>query len=155
MIGFISTLVTSSLNHTQLKRYRNSTHFQFIVSHALGFSVFTSRLLATDLKTETSTSNHHEVFWLFRFSHPVLLCPNLYTLHSRACTLNCWTNLSESRSQTSVTTDGQSASLSWSQAPIWGLQSDFYHCQTIAGLLWGAFSDERTVLPFTIAAGPR
>jgi hypothetical protein len=54
------------------------------------------------------------------------------------------------------TTDGQSASLSWNKAPIWGLGSDFYYCQTIAGLLmWGALSDERTGLSFTITAGPR
>jgi hypothetical protein len=33
----------------QLQRYRYSTHFQFTVTHALGFSVFTSRNLATDL----------------------------------------------------------------------------------------------------------
>jgi hypothetical protein len=29
-------------------------------------SVSTSRLLATDLNTETSASNHYEVFFLFR-----------------------------------------------------------------------------------------
>jgi hypothetical protein len=59
-------------------------------------------------------------------------------------------------SQSYVTTDGQSASLSWCQAPIWGLRPDFYYCQTDAGLLmWDAFSGERTGLPFTIAAGPR
>jgi hypothetical protein len=41
-------------------------------------------------------------------------------------------------------------------APIWGLRPDFYYCQTVAGLLmWGALSDERTGLLFTIAAGPR
>jgi hypothetical protein len=53
-------------------------------------------------------------------------------------------------------TDGHSASLSLNQAPIWGLQPDFYYCQSVAGLLmWGALSDERTGLPFTIASGPR
>jgi hypothetical protein len=40
--------------------------FQFTVAHALGLFVFTSRLLATDLNTETSTSDHYEVFLLFR-----------------------------------------------------------------------------------------
>jgi hypothetical protein len=40
----------------------------------------------------------------------------------------------------------QSASLSWCEAPIWGLRSDFYYRQTVADLLiWGALSDERTV----------
>jgi hypothetical protein len=37
-----------------------------------------------------------------------------------------------------------------------GLTTIFCYCQTVAGLLmWGAFSDERMGLPFTIAAGPR
>jgi hypothetical protein len=55
-----------------------------------------------------------------------------------------------SQSQSYVTTDGQSASLSWCQAPIWDLKPDFF-CLTVAGLLmWGALSDERTVLSFTM-----
>jgi hypothetical protein len=49
----------------------------------------------------------------------------------------------ESESESYVTTDGQSASLSWNKAPIWDLRPGFYYCQTIAGL------------SFTIAAGPR
>jgi hypothetical protein len=51
---------------------------------------------------------------------------------------------------------GQSASLAWNKAPICGLRPDFYYRHTVAGLLiWDAFSDERTGLSFTIAAGPR
>jgi hypothetical protein len=61
-----------------------------------------------------------------------------------------------SRVESYITTDGQSASLSWNRAPIWGLRPDFYYCQTVAGLfMWGALSDERTSLSFTIAVGPR
>jgi hypothetical protein len=44
----------------------DSHDFLFTVAHELGFSAFTSRLLATDLNTETSTSNHYEVFLLLR-----------------------------------------------------------------------------------------
>jgi hypothetical protein len=63
---------------------------------------------------------------------------------------------SESESESYVTSDGQSASLSWNKAPIWGLRPDFYYCQSVAGLsMWGDVSDERTGLSFTIAAGPR
>jgi hypothetical protein len=52
-----------------------------------------------------------------------------------------------------ITTDGQSVSLSWYQAHMWGLWPDFYYCQTLAGLfIWGALSDKRTDLSFTIAA---
>jgi hypothetical protein len=59
-------------------------------------------------------------------------------------------------SESYVTTESQSASLSWNKAPIWGLRPDFYYCLTIAGLLiWGVFSDERTGLSFAIAAGLR
>jgi hypothetical protein len=55
-----------------------------------------------------------------------------------------------------ITTDGQSASLSWNKAPTWDWRPDFYYCQTVAGLLMcGALSDKRTGLSFTIAAGPR
>jgi hypothetical protein len=57
-------------------------------------------------------------------------------------------------SESYITTDGQSASLSWNKAPIWGLRPDFYYCQTFAGLLmWRSLSGEKTGLSFTIAAG--
>jgi hypothetical protein len=48
--------------------------------------------------------------------------------------------ISESQSQSYVTNDGQSASLSWNKAPIWGLRPDLYFCMTVAGftscLVW-------------------
>jgi hypothetical protein len=60
------------------------------------------------------------------------------------------------RVESYITTDVQLANLSWNKAPIWGLRPDFYYFQKIAGLLmWGALSDERTGLPYTISAGPR
>jgi hypothetical protein len=34
-------------------------NLQFAVAHALGFSLSTSPLLATDINTETGTSNHY------------------------------------------------------------------------------------------------
>jgi hypothetical protein len=52
------------------------------------------------------------------------------------------TNLSQS--QNYVTTDSESASLSWNKASIWGIRPDLYYCLTFAGLLiWGALSDWR------------
>jgi hypothetical protein len=66
------------------------------------------------------------------------------------------TRESQSQTQSYVTNDGQSASLSWNKTPIWGLRQDFYYCQIVAGLLmWGALSDERTGLSLTITAGSR
>jgi hypothetical protein len=53
-------------------------------------------------------------------------------LHTRS---PAWT-----RNQSYVTTDGQSANLSWNKAPIWGLRPDLYYCQTVAGLWCGARS---------------
>jgi hypothetical protein len=46
----------------------------------------------------------------------------------------------KTESQSYITADGQSASLSWNKAPIWDLRPDFYYCQTIAGLLMWALS---------------
>jgi hypothetical protein len=64
--------------------------------------------------------------------------------------------LYESESESYVATDGQSASLSWNRAPIWGLWPD---CITIRQLrvCWCeplSLSDKRTGLSFEIAAGP-
>jgi hypothetical protein len=66
--------------------------------------------------------------------------------------LNHWTT---PESESYITIDGQSASLFWNKAPIWGLWPDFYYCQPVAVLLMlGALSDERMGLSFTLAAGP-
>jgi hypothetical protein len=83
---------------------------------------------------------------------------NLYEESLPVVWISDWSPVSRilDRVESYVTTDGQSASLSWNKAPIRGLRPDFYYCQTVAGLLmWGALSDERTGLSFTIAAGPR
>jgi hypothetical protein len=59
MIGYISISVTHcrliTLKHRQYSAIADlhTLHFTFV--HALGFQVFTSRLLATDLNTETIT----------------------------------------------------------------------------------------------------
>jgi hypothetical protein len=85
---------------------------------------------------------------------------SVQALQGRSClsyaTRAAYELTSECESESYITTDGQSASLSWDKAPIWGLGPDFYYCQTVAGfLMWGALSDERTGMSFTIAAGPR
>jgi hypothetical protein len=95
---------------------------------------------------ETVTSSASVVRWL--------------TLHSWTITLLRLTRSSRrvesSRVESYVTSDVQSASLSWNREHIWGLGPYFYYCQTFAGLLmWGAPSDERTGRSFTPAAGPR
>jgi hypothetical protein len=97
---------------------------------------------------------HQRMILFFRIPEVSPASATSFSLLTMA-TLN-WLDYNSSQSQSYITTDGQSASLSWCQAPISGLRPDFYYCQTVAGLLmWGALSDERTRLPFTVSAGPR
>jgi hypothetical protein len=80
-------------------------------------------------------------------SRCVVLCVFL----KNACWVSEWVSEWVTVLVSYITTDGQSASVSWCQVPIWGLWPDFYYCQIIAGLLmWGALSDERTGLSFTL-----
>jgi hypothetical protein len=65
MTGFISTLITTSLNYSQYSDIADLHTLQFTVAHALGFSVFTSRLLVTALNTEISSSKHYKVYLPF------------------------------------------------------------------------------------------
>jgi hypothetical protein len=94
------------------------------------------------------------------YSRPYFIITDLRLLFSSPPTTRmvtvevivCFSTESESY----VTTNGQSATLSWNKAPIWGLRPDFYYCQTAGGLLMCAvLSDERTGLSFTIDAGHR
>jgi hypothetical protein len=62
-------------------------------------------------------------------------------------------------SESYVTTDGQSASLSWYKTPIRGLRPDFFfpfgiRLTVTFFIPWDALSDERTGLSFLCAAGP-
>jgi hypothetical protein len=61
MFGYIGTSVTISPNCNQYSAIAELHTFQFIVGHALGFPVSTSRFMPTDLNTETSTSYHYEM----------------------------------------------------------------------------------------------
>jgi hypothetical protein len=55
MIGFIGTSVANSLDYNQYNATADIHTFQPTVAHALGFSIFTGRLLAMDIKTEIIT----------------------------------------------------------------------------------------------------
>jgi hypothetical protein len=50
MIGLIDTLFTISFNYKYHSSIADLQNLQFTVAHALGFSVFTSRLLVKELK---------------------------------------------------------------------------------------------------------
>jgi hypothetical protein len=97
-----------------------------------------------------------------QLSHWLTLAVNCYWLQLTACwpLICCWylpallflvpsptepvNIIYSSQSQSYITTDRQSANLSWCQAPIWGPKPDFYYCQTVVDLLmWSVLSDER------------
>jgi hypothetical protein len=82
MIGFIRTSITIYLNYNKYSAIADLRAFLFTVTHALGFSVSTCRLLGTDLNTETSTSNHCEVFLPFIVQSPWNLGIQIKTLLS-------------------------------------------------------------------------
>jgi hypothetical protein len=85
-----------SLNHTYHSAIADLHNLQFPGTHVLVFSL-TSRLLATGLNTETSTSYHYEVFLPFLVQSPWNLGTQIKTL------LDC---LLSSQSQSYVTTGG-------------------------------------------------
>jgi hypothetical protein len=65
MIGFIA-LIHTTLNYSHYSAIADLDTLQFTVTHALGFSDFTTRILATDLSQSHYNRSIHEVF----FSQP-------------------------------------------------------------------------------------
>jgi hypothetical protein len=65
LLDLLTLHCTISLNYNQYSAIADLHNFQFTVAHALGFSVSTSRILATDFNTGTITSNHNGVFLSF------------------------------------------------------------------------------------------
>jgi hypothetical protein len=134
-------LCTISLNYNQYSAIADLHTFQFTVAHALGLSLSTSRLLVTDLNTETITSNHYEVFLTFlQQSLWIVDSLNLTQFYLVCCipiplVLVSVLMNAQSQSHSYVTTNGQSASLSWNKAPIWGLRPDVYYCLKTSSLL--------------------
>jgi hypothetical protein len=63
-------LLQINLNYSRYSAIADLHNLLFTVIYALGFSVSTSRILATDLNIETITSNHYEVFLPFLVHSP-------------------------------------------------------------------------------------
>jgi hypothetical protein len=136
MIRFIYTLYIHTIrDYRQLQRYRYSIHtFQFTVTQALGFSAFTSRILATDLSQSHCHFNPHMKsswhslipFLTFLLSHLRLPSPELGPILFLLDYCSVLYFYFRSWSWSYVTTDGQLASPSWRQAPIWDLTPDVF-----------------------------
>jgi hypothetical protein len=102
----------------------------FFLSDSFGFAV-----VGRSLWREEESVFYYVQFRIYVFTFYMLWHEYVY---------NIWFSTAY-ESESHVTTDGQSASLSWNKATIWGLRPDFYYCQTVTGLLmWGALSVERT-----------
>jgi hypothetical protein len=138
-------LVTGFINHLQIITTSNysAVILQITRAHAkFSWSAFTSRFLVKDLNNFICSRLYRPVNisqltpWLVAISHH----PPTFLIDRTQLTA------AESESETYVTTDGQSASLSWHKAPIWGLRPYFYHCQSAAGsLIWGALPKSFTI----------
>jgi hypothetical protein len=80
------------------------------------------------------------------FNHLGLPIPRILIYDDSILQFYLPSDLVLAESESYITTDGESASLSWNKGLIWGLRPDFYYCQTVAALpMWGSLSDERTV----------
>jgi hypothetical protein len=74
---------------------------------------------------------HIASYWKFLYFALHTSPLSVQALQSRSC-LSYISHVLVIAELSYITTDGQSASLSWYQAPIWGLWPDFYYCQTAA-----------------------
>jgi hypothetical protein len=125
-----------------------------------GFSALINRFTGQSPVTTTNTCNTSKGYWNNKTQKsstlPLLDAPCTNSVSK--CVSNLFSSVGKTLQHLIFLslTDGQSASLSWNKAPIWGLRPDSYYCQTVAGLLmWVALSDKKIGLLFTIAAGPR
>jgi hypothetical protein len=66
-----------------------------------------------------------------RFQEWLFFCLRAQVLSSQTPAQNA----TEPEPESYITTDGQSASLSWNKAPIWGLRPDLYYSQTVFGFV--------------------
>jgi hypothetical protein len=70
MVGFIGTSVTVFLSYNYYSAIAYLHNLQFTVARALGLSVFTSRLLATDLNTKLTLQITMKSSCHFLFNRP-------------------------------------------------------------------------------------
>jgi hypothetical protein len=129
----------------EIHRYRSSTHFQFTVAHALGFSVSTSRILATEYKFKSHMKFlHHSLisFFPFLLSHLRLQSPELGPFFDNSVKRLSVCLILRPTFSRPVCLGIKPPSRAYDQ--IFPLSD---HC---GFLIWGALSDERTGLSFTM-----
>jgi hypothetical protein len=80
MIGFIEPYAFTTRDYRHYSAVADLRTLQFTVTHALGFSVFTSRILATDLSQSHCNFESHmksSFHCLIHFNHLLLPSPEL------------------------------------------------------------------------------
>jgi hypothetical protein len=146
MIGFTDTYAFTQFETTGSYSAIAILHtFKLTVTYSLGSSVFTSRILATDLSpSHCNFKSHVKISWQRLNIFLPLFCSCQFRNYSVVLRL-----LLRRRSQVKVTlrlTACQSVLVS---SPIWCSWPDIYYCWTDAVLLlWGVLSNERTGLYF-------
>jgi hypothetical protein len=124
---------------------RNSNHYSLTELHTPKITVTTGRIKSSQCLLA--------VAWQRLLTTDVSIPMGSWTLPASATSSQPAQQLSKSNLCYDQRLVGRSILVS---SPIWGPKSDFCYCQTVAGLLmWGALSDGRTGLSFTIVNGPR
>jgi hypothetical protein len=143
MTGFIDTFIYNHLRQFTISDCLRLAPF-LTGLRASSFLLWLTRFWLTNRSFLLGMTNDDWI--LTEFSSDPITTDSLFPIFE-------WTR---SESESYITTDGQSASLSWNKAPVWGLRPDLYYYQTVAGLLmWSVLSDERTGLSFKTAPSPR
>jgi hypothetical protein len=140
-LDLLTPCFTVTLNYNQLQHLTINNDLLRLAPFLTRLWVSSSRLLfhfdwlGSDLR----------IGQFFSFRCPLVNTPQLNTQRNSTTELSSefssgWITSHESKvkSQSYVTTDSQSASLSWFKTPICALRPDVYYCQTVAGLLMGA-----------------
>jgi hypothetical protein len=83
---------------------------------------------AVDIITENKPDCERALKWKEAITSYILLQRNAWEEHVLGNFVSSWRHLQgkNSKSEFYVTTDSQSNSLSWCQAPIWGPRPEFY-----------------------------
>jgi hypothetical protein len=132
------TRLGTASNYSAIADLHNSQITTALAKSFLSCCVFTSRSLATACNSGDSSASCGQVLPSPAVVQNCLSAIpstelNRHLFSASLAELNC-TQHYQTKSQRHNATDGQSASLSWNKAPIWGLRPYPCYCQAVACL---------------------